>query len=117
MGNRLSNRINSLRYRDRNKLFANIREGELVQINREDYSINARPITRSNNNKFVYRDKLATNMSVSKRMEFNYVRIPSGEVGLYIGRHDGGAVLLIREGLYRIPVEYIKKVENDGNGS
>lgn len=109
MSKRVSNRINSLRYRDRNKLFAKMREGDLVQINRDGYSIHARPITRSNDNKFVY------NLSVSKRMEFNYVRILSGQVGLYVGRYDGGAVLLIKEGLYRIPVEYIKKVENDGN--
>ncbi len=118
MGSRLVNQINARRYRDRSKIFANFQIGDLVKISPNGYlnSIKGRPVARNEKNKFRYVDRkkrLARGRySITKWEIFR-----SGTVGLYLGRYDGGAVLLIGEGLYKIGIDYIKKVNEDGNVS
>lgn len=118
MGSRMVNQINARRYRDRSKIFSNFQIGDLVKISRDGNSIKGRPVARNEKNKFRYMygyKKQVTGLTGVPITKWEIFR--SGTVGLYLGRYDGGAVLLIGEGLYKIGIEYIKKVNEDGNVS
>jgi hypothetical protein len=115
MSSRVRNNAAQARYRDRNKLFADFRSGDLIKItlNKEYSSIcKLRPITKNDKDKFTYRDKFDYK---STRADNLYTIFNDGQIGLYVGRYDGAAVLLINEGLYSCAVACIKKVEmNNG---
>ena len=104
MGTRLSNNIAKRKYLDRNKLFLNFRSGDLVEINLNDVSgrsfCKLRTITKNDKGSFTYHD--------SYRETFN-----SGQIGLFLGRYAGEAVVLLNEGMYAINVACIKKVEGN----
>lgn len=109
MNRRVRNNVAQTRYRDRNKLFADFRSGDLVNIDlNSDYSpvCSLRPITKNDNGKFTYLES-----ATFPRSEGFYKCFNNGQIALYLGRYDGYSVLLINEGLYACPVACIKKVE------
>lgn len=113
MSLRVRNNAAQARYRDRNKLFADFRSGDLIKIalNKEYSSVcKLRPITKNDKNKFTYRDKFDYKWTRTSNL---YTIFNDGQIGLYVGRYDGAAVLLINEGLYACPVACIKKVEGN----
>lgn len=108
---RLVNRINQARYRERNKLFADLKSGDLIQISvNTAYTnkIKVRAITKNNKGKFAYSQR----STFPRNLDF-YTWINNDQIGLYLGRYDGNAVVLINEGLYACPVACIKKVEGN----
>ena len=113
MSNRVVNNVNAARFRERNKKFALFASGNLVQIDlNSEYSTvcKLRPVTKNDKGKFTY-----TNRATFPRGEGFYKWCNNGQIGLFLGRYDGYAVLLINEGLYACPVACIKKVEmNNG---
>jgi hypothetical protein len=115
MGTRLRNNIAKRRYLDRNKLFANFRSGDLVQINLNAVSgrttAGLRTITKNDKGSFTYRDKL--DYIWSKNLSNIYTTFNSGQIGLFLGRYAGEAVVLLNEGMYAINVACIKKVEGN----
>lgn len=103
--------INQARYRDRNKLFANFKSGDLIRISLDTSYTNkckARSITKNNKGKFAY-SQAAT---FPRKQDF-CTWVSNDQVGLYLGRYDGYAVVLINEGLCAIAVDSIKKVEGN----
>lgn len=111
MSNRVVNNVNAARFRERNKTFALFACGNLVQINtNSQYSsvCKLRPVTKNDKGKFTYRDR-----ATFPRSEGFYKWCNNGKIGLFLGRYDGNAVLLIDEGLYACPVACIKKVEGN----
>ena len=118
MRTRLTNNIAQKRYLNRNKLFANFRSGDLVQINlnawgswRTGATTGLRTITKNDKGSFTYRDKL--DYIWSKNLSNIYITFNSGQIGLFLGRHAGEAVVLLNEGMYAINVACIKKVEGN----
>jgi hypothetical protein len=115
MGTRLSNNIAKRKYLDRNKLFLNFRSGDLVQINFNEVSgrksAGLRTITKNDKGSFTYRDKL--DYIWSKNLSNIYTTFNSGQIGLFLGRYAGEAVVLLNEGMYAINVACIKKVEGN----
>lgn len=115
MSLRVRNNAAQARYRDRNKLFADFRSGDLIKItlNTEYSSVcKLRSITKNDKDKFTYRDKFDYKWTKTSNL---YTIFNNGQIGLYVGRYDGAAVLLINEGLYSCAVACIKKVEmNNG---
>ena len=111
MSNRVVNNVNSAKFRERNKKFALFASGNLVQIDLNyEYSTvcKLRPVTKNDKGKFTYRDRITF-----PRSEGLYKWFSNGQIGLFIGRYDGYAVLLIDEGLYACNVSCIKKVEGN----
>lgn len=115
MGTRLSNNIAKRKYLDRNKLFLNFRSGDLVEINlSSEYSLTysltckLRPIKKNNKGKFTYLDHSTFPIKEGFYKSFN-----NGQIGLFLGRYDGYAILLINEGLYACAVACIKKLEGN----
>lgn len=109
MSNRIVNRINQYRYRDRNKLFADFRSGNLIEIAPGISSyLKVRSVTKNDNGKFAYTQRA----TFPRNLDY-YTSLKKGQIGLYIGRYDGNAVVLINEGLYACPVACIKKVEGN----
>lgn len=115
MGTRLSNNIAKRKYLDRNKLFLNFRSGDLVQINLYEVSgrsvYKLRTITKNDKGSFTYRDKL--DYIGSKNLRIIYTTFNNGQIGLFLGRYAGEAVVLLNEGMYAINVACIKKVEGN----
>jgi hypothetical protein len=109
MSRRVRNNIAQKRYRDRNKLFVDFGSGDLVQINLYEVSgrsvYKLRTITKNDKGSFTYRDKLDYSNI--------YTTFNSGQIGLFLGRYAGEAVLLLNEGMYAINVACIKKVEGN----
>lgn len=108
---RVRNNVNSARFRERNKKFALFASGNLVQIDtNSQYSsvCKLRPVTKNDKGKFTYLER-----ATFPRSEGFYKWFNNGQIGLFLGRHDGYAVLLIDEGLYACPVACIKKVEGN----
>lgn len=86
-----------------NKLFADFRSGNLIEIAPGIYNsyLKVRSVTKNDKGKFAYTDLLL------------FKDLKKGQIGLYIGRHDENAVVLVNEALYACPVAYIKKVEGN----
>jgi hypothetical protein len=108
------------RYRERNKLFAEYKEGDLVELITDvatGSKIKVRAVSRNDEGKFCYRDKRINwyKMQVSGSGTF-YTTFSVGKIGLYLGRYDGAAVVLLDEGLYHVPIRNIKKVTGEQNG-
>lgn len=111
MSSRVVNNVNSARFRERNKKFALFASGNLVQIDlNSQYSTvcKLRPVTKNDKGKFTYLER-----ATFPRSEGFYKWFNNGQIGLFLGRYDGNAVLLIDEGLYACPVACIKKVEGN----
>lgn len=105
MSKRIRNNVNSARYRDRNKMFANYNIGALIKISPENplaYAISLRPVSKNNKDKFVYTND-------------TYTFFDRDQVALYVGRYDGRAVLLVDEGLYACPIEHLNKIEKNNS--
>jgi hypothetical protein len=115
MSRRVRNNIAQKRYRDRNKLFVDFGSGDLVQINLYEVSgrsvCKLRTITKNDKGSFTYRDKL--DYIWSKNLSNIYTTFNSGQIGLFLGRYAGEAVVLLNEGMYAINVACIKKVEGN----
>ena len=111
MSSRVVKNVNAAQFRKRNKKFALFASGNLVQIDlKETYSsiTRLRPVTKNDKGKFTYRDRISF-----PRSQELYKWFGNGQIGLFLGRYDGNAVLLIDEALYACPVAYIKKVEGN----
>lgn len=102
------------RYRERNKLFAEFKEGELIELVGDPAlgnKVKLRAISRNEDGKFCYRDKRLNWYRVQVIGAVNFYTVfPVGKIGLYLGRYDGGAVVLIDEGLYHVPIVNVKKI-------
>jgi len=102
MVSRVAKMINANRYRDRNKAFATFNPGDLVCLT---YHTKSRILTKNDKNKFIYRGR-------------ECLVHMKGDTGLFIGRHNGEAVLLIGEALCAISVYNLEKYkEQNGNVS
>ena len=126
MSERVKNNVNSSKYRARNKFFSEFKEGDLVVINTERLiSLKqdvlpaarwwlCRAISISKENKFVYRDKRLPwyQMHTKGYDKIFYTRIAEGDTGIFLGRHDGAAVLLIANQILSVPIEIVKKLNH-----
>lgn len=108
MSRRVKNNVAQARYRDINKRFSNFRSGDLVQISMiSQYSsiIHLRQVTKNDKGKFTY-----LHGSTFPRTHSHFIPFNNGQIGLFIGRYDAKAILLINEDLYSIPVDCVKKL-------
>jgi len=102
------------RHRERNKLFAVYKEGDLIQLIGDPAlgnKIKLRAISKNEEGKFCYRDKRINWYRLQVIGGGNFYTVFSiGKIGLYLGRYDGGAVVLIDECFYHVPINNVKKI-------
>lgn len=101
------------RYRERNKLFEKLNPGDLVytSVIHPPGFIRARAVSKDELGNYYYCDKGLTWFEIQKLNNYeNYYRKFTDKIiGLYLGRYDGGAIILIDSSIYRLPVESIRK--------
>lgn len=104
-----SKRKDYQRYKQRNRYFNLFKVGDLVRINvltKWDRTITGRLININENNNFMFEKPNGRH-----RWEL-YRKIEDKSIGMYLGRHDGGAVVLIDEKRYWIPIEYLLVIKS-----
>jgi hypothetical protein len=109
MSKRVLNAVMQARYRKLKNNFLNFRSGDLVQISLElpnSSGIKVRQLSRNDKDKFTY-----LHPSTFPRTHSHFIPFANGQIGIFLGRYDAKAVLLINEGLYSVPVDCLKKVE------
>jgi hypothetical protein len=101
------NNVNRKRYLERNEKFKDFQPGNLVVIDIEKDIFS--------NRKFKLRKVLNTEKGFSY-IDCGKPRIQSsdtfyaGNMGIYLGRYDGSAVVMFEKTLYSIPIFWLKKV-------
>ncbi len=88
-------------------LFSEFSVGDLIEIFSYDHrpSIPGRLIALSEKKRFIYQKP-----NPGMPHWTLYEQVPNGSYGMYIGRHEMGAVVLINEKRYQVAVEYLRKI-------
>lgn len=92
----------------RNRLFSQYEIGCLIVIRSSTQHITGRRIHINENKKCRY-----AKPRPGERIYDMYRLIPDGMMGIYIGRHGGGACIMIEEGIFRVEVGMIEKMKTE----
>jgi hypothetical protein len=92
----------------RNRLFSLYQVGCLISIKSSSGHVTARRIQINDAKKCRY-----AKPARGERIYDMYRLISNGTVGIYIGRHGGGACIMIEEGIFRVEVGMIVKIKTE----
>lgn len=94
----------------RNRLFSAYKQGCLVKVYSRTEFVTGRRIQVTDHKKYIY-----AKPSTEEHIYDMYRLIPNGSMGIYMGRHGGGACIMFEEGIYRIEVGMIVKIRTEPN--